>query len=73
MLTATDLTADGKLLAEPIDAATTAGLALGARIVDVPTALRMVDAWLGATFEGRHQRRLDKIAAREGYALPTKP
>ena len=37
------------------------------------TALRMVDTWLSATFEGRHQRRLDKIAAREGCALPTKP
>ena len=48
-------------------------LALGARIVDVPTALRMVDAWLQATFESRHQRRLDKIAAREGCQLPTKP
>ena len=48
-------------------------LALGARIVDVPTALRMVDAWLGATFQSRHQRRLDKIAAREGCQLPTKP
>ena len=48
-------------------------LALGARIVDVPTALRMVDTWLSATFESRHQRRLDKIAAREGCALPTKP
>lgn len=48
-------------------------LALGARIVDVPTALKMIDTWLGATFEARHQRRLDKIAAREGCALPTKP
>ncbi len=48
-------------------------LALGARIVDEPTALRMVDAWLHATFEPRHQRRLDKIAAREGCSLPTRP
>lgn len=48
-------------------------LALGARVVDIPTALTMVDAWLGATFEARHQRRLDKIAAREGCALPTRP
>lgn len=48
-------------------------LALGARIVDVATALRMVDAWLSATFEARHQRRLDKIAAREGCTVPSKP
>lgn len=48
-------------------------LALGARVVDIPTALAMVDAWLTASFEARHQRRLDKIAGREGCALPTKP
>jgi ribose 5-phosphate isomerase B len=47
-------------------------LALGARIVDVPTALAMVDAWLNASFEARHQRRLDKIAARECAVPPTK-
>ena len=46
---------------------------IGARIVDVPTALRMIDTWLSAIFESRHQRRLDKIAAREGCAQPTKP
>ena len=45
-------------------------LAMGARFVDVPTALAMVDAWLGATFEPRHQRRLDKIAACERAGLP---
>ena len=48
-------------------------LALGARVVDIPTALAMVDAWMAATFQVRHQCRLDKIAAREGCALPTKP
>jgi ribose 5-phosphate isomerase B len=48
-------------------------LALGARIVDIPTALEMVDAWLSANFEDRHQRRLDKIAARESCTLTTKP
>ena len=48
-------------------------LALGARVVDIPTALAMVDAWMAATFQVRHQGRLDKIAAREGCALPTKP
>ena len=30
--------------------------------IDVPTALRIVDAWLAAAFAGgRHQRRVDKI------------
>jgi ribose 5-phosphate isomerase B len=39
---------------------------LGGRVVDVPTAGRLVSAWLDATFEGgRHQGRLDKIAALE--------
>lgn len=38
-------------------------IVLGGRVVDVPEALRMVGAWLDATFEaGRHQLRLDKIA-----------
>lgn len=40
-------------------------IALGARIVDIPTALAMVDAWLTTPFEARHQRRLDKITAYE--------
>ena len=40
-------------------------LALGARIVDAPTAVAMVEAWLTEPFEERHQRRLDKIAAAE--------
>ncbi|MFM2092853.1 MAG: ribose 5-phosphate isomerase [Planctomycetota bacterium] len=40
-------------------------LALGARIVDIPTALAMVDVFLTTPFESRHQRRLDKIAAFE--------
>jgi ribose 5-phosphate isomerase B len=41
-------------------------LVLGGRVVDVPTAEKLVTAWLGATFEGgRHQGRLDKIAALE--------
>lgn len=40
-------------------------LALGARIVDIPTACAMVEAWLSTPFEARHQRRLDKIAAIE--------
>lgn len=47
-------------------------LALGARIVTIDTALAMVDAWLNATFENRHQRRLDKIAARDCTVPPAK-
>ncbi len=38
-------------------------LVLGGRVVDTPEALRMVGAWLDATFEaGRHQVRLEKIS-----------
>ena len=41
-------------------------LALGARTLAVDDALRIVDAFLTAPFEGgRHQRRVDKIAAVE--------
>jgi ribose 5-phosphate isomerase B len=40
-------------------------IAMGARVVDIPTALALVDCWLAARFEPRHQRRLDKIAALE--------
>ena len=41
-------------------------LVLGGRVVDVPTAEKLVTAWLDATFEGgRHQGRLDKITALE--------
>lgn len=37
-------------------------LAFGARIVGVETAKDIVDAWLGADFEGgRHQRRVDML------------
>jgi ribose 5-phosphate isomerase B len=38
-------------------------LALGARYCDAAAAIAMVDAWLNASFEPRHQRRLDKIDA----------
>lgn len=41
-------------------------LCLGARLIAEPYALTLVDAWLGATFEARHQPRIDKIAALEG-------
>ena len=38
-------------------------LALGARILDEATALKIVDRWLQTEFAGgRHQRRVDKIA-----------
>ena len=38
-------------------------LAFGARVVGVELAKMIVDAWLGATFEGgRHQRRIDMIS-----------
>ena len=41
-------------------------LVLGGRVIDPPTAEKLVAAWLDATFEGgRHQGRLDKIAALE--------
>lgn len=41
------------------------GIAIGARFVDLPTAVAMVDTWLSSTFEPRHQRRIDKIHALE--------
>jgi ribose 5-phosphate isomerase B len=38
-------------------------LALGARVVDTTTALKIVEKWLHTDFAGgRHQRRVDKIA-----------
>lgn len=41
-------------------------LALGARILKEEDALRIVDKWLATSFaRGRHQRRVDKIAAIE--------
>ncbi len=41
-------------------------LTLGARILDEATALQIVDKWLHTPFAGgRHQRRVDKIAAME--------
>ncbi len=48
-------------------------LAMGARVVDSDLAIAMVDAYLNATFEARHLKRLDKIAAREGCSLPINP
>lgn len=41
-------------------------LVLGGRVLDPELACRMVTTWLDAAYEGgRHQRRLDKIAAIE--------
>ena len=41
-------------------------LALGARILDEATALKIVDKWLHTSFAGgRHQARVDKITAIE--------
>jgi len=41
-------------------------LVLGGRVIDAPTAERLVTAWLDASFEGgRHQVRLNKITALE--------
>ncbi len=41
-------------------------LALGAGVVGEKLALEIVDVWLNTAFEGgRHQRRVDKIAALE--------
>ena len=41
-------------------------MALGAAVTAIPTALELVDIFLETEFEGgRHQRRIDKIAALE--------
>ena len=41
-------------------------MALGAAVTTIPTALELVDIFLSTEFEGgRHQRRIDKIAALE--------
>lgn len=40
-------------------------IAMGARVIDTATAQACLDAWLGAVFEERHQRRIDKIHAAE--------
>jgi ribose 5-phosphate isomerase B len=50
-------------------------LALGARIVDEPKALGIVNKWLAASFAGgRHQQRVQKISAIEREELrPQRP
>jgi RpiB/LacA/LacB family sugar-phosphate isomerase len=47
-------------------------LCLGARLLAEPYALELVDTWLAARFEARHQQRLDKIAAIERNRSETK-
>jgi ribose 5-phosphate isomerase B len=43
-------------------------LALGERVVGPGLALMIVDTWLAAEFSGgRHERRVEKISAIEGY------
>lgn len=49
-------------------------LTLGARILPAEQALKIVDAWLAATFAGgRHQRRVEKIAAIEDESHAASP
>lgn len=48
-------------------------IALGGRVVGPGLALDIVDAWLGAEFQGgRHQRRIDKITEIERKYLDSK-
>lgn len=49
-------------------------LALGGRVLDEKTALKIVDRWLNTAFAGgRHQRRLDKLTAIERGHAGIKP
>jgi ribose 5-phosphate isomerase B len=46
-------------------------LCLGARLIGVPVAVDSVEAWLNATpGEGRHLRRLEKLAALDASPIP---
>ena len=39
---------------------------MGGRVIGRELAFKIIDAWLGAEFEGgRHQKRIDKIHALE--------
>lgn len=40
-------------------------IAIGARLIAAPLAIEILDAFMAARFEPRHQRRLDLIAAME--------
>ena len=48
-------------------------LCLGARLLAAPYAAALVDAWLDAAFEARHQRRLDRVADLEGGPRRSRP
>ncbi len=49
-------------------------LCLGARVVDIPVALKIVDIWLSEPFEGgRHARRVDKIKLLDKGIIPPRP
>lgn len=48
-------------------------IAIGARFITAHVALSMIDAFLTATFETRHQRRIDKIHAVEKPSCSTPP
>ncbi|EAQ79069.1 ribose 5-phosphate isomerase B [Blastopirellula marina] len=42
-------------------------IAMGERLIELPLALEIVDAWLAGEFEGgRHQRRIEKLDVFEG-------
>lgn len=46
-------------------------IALGGRMVSEEEAIKLVAAWQGANFEnGRHLKRIQKLADYEGYAGP---
>jgi len=46
-------------------------LCMGGRVIGIGLALEIVETWLEAGFQGgRHQRRVDKIAALEGKYHP---
>ena len=49
-------------------------LALGGRLLDENTALKIVDRWLNTEFSGdsRHMRRIEKISEIEAEAQPAK-
>lgn len=49
-------------------------ISLGARMISVELALKMVDIWLTTPFDGgRHARRLEKVAALDACSLKPLP
>ncbi len=48
-------------------------IALGGRVLTFENAIKIVDAWLGATFSaGRHQERLNQVAEIETAEIENK-